>query len=93
MAQDHLSPEQWTNICKKIARDCERRALSAMHFTFLFSQDVDAAMDQLPEHCVERARSIAEAYGYENRTDRQMLARWISTGYRQSGDSAFGHVA
>lgn len=93
MAQDRLSPSQWTAVCEAIAQRCERQAMTAMHYTFLFSQEIDDALAHLPEHCVERGSAIAEQFGYETRRERGKLAHWVSSGQGFSAESGFGSLA
>lgn len=93
MAQDHLSPTQWTAICEAIALRCEQRAMTALHFTFLFGQEIDDALAHLPQHCVERGLAIAEQFGYETRKERGVLAHWVANERSLPAESGFGSLA
>lgn len=93
MAQFHLiSPSEWTSLCTALAGRCEQKAMTALHYTFLFSQAIDDALTHLPQEFVERARLTAEQFGYENLDERDGLVRWVSVDRRARHDSTFGQL-
>jgi hypothetical protein len=78
MSPNEFNLGTWKRHCEHMARICKHRAMTPMHFTYIFGQGVEDALAAIPADFSDAAISAAREFGYETSDERMEMQTWLT---------------
>jgi len=78
----------WRKICQHTAVQCDNTAMTPMHYTFLYGQQIDDALGAIEPQYTFEAIELAREFGYDTPAERQELRSWVTQRARGAGTAA-----
>jgi hypothetical protein len=74
----------WRKICQRTAVQCDNSAMTPMHYTFLYGQQIDDALGAIESQFAFEAIEVAREFGYDTPTERHELRTWVTQRAREA---------